>query len=64
MNATDPRMRRNFLLAAGLGAVVAAAAAEAPRVHSKNALPESGAKEKSGYRATPHILTYYKTTQF
>jgi hypothetical protein len=65
METIEPNARRNFLLAAslcGAGAVaVVAAAHTAPKVAAATAA--EGAKT-SGYRASPHILTYYKTTAF
>lgn len=56
--------RRKFLLAAGLGG--AGAAAIVAGVKGKKA-PASGSAQaattEDGYRATEHILKYYKTTQ-
>lgn len=56
--------RRKFLLAAGLGG--AGAAALVAGVKATDA-PASGSVESAaapdGYRATEHILKYYKTTQ-
>ena len=55
--------RRKFLLAAGLGS--AGAAALAVGVKGAKA-PEAAApagEGQDGYRATEHILKYYKTTQ-
>lgn len=56
--------RRKFLLAAGLGG--AGAAALVAGVKATHA-PASGSVEAAaapdGYRATEHILKYYKTTQ-
>ena len=56
--------RRKFLLAAGLGG--AGAAALVAGVKAKRASPAGGARAAAapdGYRATEHILKYYKTTQ-
>ena len=65
METIGTNARRNFLLAAtfgGAGAVVVAAAAHTgPRVIPASATAET---EKSGYRASPHVLTYYKTAGF
>ncbi|HEX4332163.1 MAG TPA: formate dehydrogenase [Usitatibacter sp.] len=56
--------RRKFLLAAGLGG--AGAAVLVAGVKAKDG-PASGSVEAAagpdGYRATEHILKYYKTTQ-
>jgi hypothetical protein len=55
--------RRNFLLAAGLGgagAVAVVAGALKPQQASKTA---ENAPAAQGYRATEHILKYYKTTE-
>jgi hypothetical protein len=65
METINADARRNFLLAASLGGaggvVVAAAAHLAPRVAATTPAVEP---QKSGYRASPHILTYYKSTEF
>jgi hypothetical protein len=65
VEAIKPNTRRNFLLAAslgGAGAVVAVATAHiGPQVAAATAPVKV---ERSGYRASPHILTYYKTTEF
>jgi hypothetical protein len=55
--------RRNFLLAAGLGAAIAATVVAAPSAHSEDA-PVAGrdADGACGYRASEHVLKYYKTT--
>jgi hypothetical protein len=64
MKTTKPTTRRNFLLAAGLGAggavAAVATAAKAPKVAS--AAPDTAAKS-DGYRASPHVMKYYKTTE-
>jgi hypothetical protein len=55
--------RRNFLLAAGVGGVGAAAAIVAGRPKTKVAAAEDTASDKgTSYRATEHVLKYYKTT--
>ena len=60
---TNSRSRRNFLLAAGLGsagAVAAVATTRKPKAAAGNTvLAEKG----DGYRATEHVLKYYKTTE-
>jgi hypothetical protein len=54
--------RRNFLLAAGAGGVVTAAAiaGKSPPAQPKKAVAESGSK---GYHLTEHIRKYYDTTK-
>lgn len=57
--------RRKFLLGAGLGtAGVAAALVARPGVATKQAeAAEPSAPGHDGYRATDHVLKYYKTTK-
>jgi hypothetical protein len=60
---TKSTNRRNFLLAAGLGgagAVAALTTAQKTRVAGEAAPP---ADKADGYRASAHILKYYKTTE-
>jgi hypothetical protein len=65
METTQPNPRRNFLLVAGLCGAGAAVVAATARIPSEAAaVVPVPAEEKSGYRASPHILTYYKTTEF
>ena len=54
--------RRDFLLAAGLGAAAAVTVAGAA---SRNAgIADSAAPKNSrGYRASPHVMKYYQTTE-
>jgi hypothetical protein len=54
--------RRNFLLAAGAGGVVTAAAivGKSPQTQPKKAEAVSGSK---GYHLTEHIRKYYDTTK-
>jgi hypothetical protein len=54
--------RRNFLLAAGAGGVVTAAAiaGKSPPAQPKKAVAASGSK---GYHLTEHIRKYYDTTK-
>ena len=57
--------RRKFLLGAGLGtAGVAAAIVSRPGVAPKHAEAQAPAAPASdGYRATDHVLKYYKTAK-
>jgi hypothetical protein len=55
--------RRKFLLAAGLGSAGAAAIAVGVKAGGAQGPAGGGAAEPEGYRATEHILKYYKTTQ-
>ena len=57
------KSRRNFLLAAGLGsagAVATVATLGKPKVAGETAQP---AEKSGGYRASEHVLKYYKTTE-
>ena len=64
MKTTKPNTRRNFLLAAGLGgAGVAAAVVSNARKGKKVAEAAPEADKPSGYRASEHVLKYYKTTE-
>jgi hypothetical protein len=65
METIEPNARRKFLLAASLGGAGAVAVAATAHIGPK-AAPTTAAEvpAKSGYRASPHILTYYKTTEF
>ena len=62
MKATKPSTRRNFLLAAGLGGAVAAAATggKGAPAGAQQASPQDPAR---GYRVTDHVRKYYKTTE-
>jgi hypothetical protein len=57
--------RRKFLLGAGLGtAGVAAALVARPGAAAKHAdATDAPGPGKDGYRATDHVLKYYKTTK-
>jgi hypothetical protein len=57
--------RRKFLLGAGLGtAGVAAALVTRPGATPKHAnAAEPAPAAQDGYRATDHVLKYYKTTE-
>jgi len=64
MKTINRTNRRNFLLAAGLGgAGVAAVVATGkhPGARSEKAAAADG--QPSGYRASEHVLKYYKTTK-
>jgi hypothetical protein len=64
MKTMKPSNRRNFLLAAGLGtAGVAAAVVATGKKPPAKAPPDAAAEAPSGYRASAHILKYYKTTE-
>ncbi len=56
--------RRNFLLAAGLGGAGAVAVVSGARkAQPAGTKTAAGAPAADGYRATDHILKYYKTTE-
>jgi hypothetical protein len=56
--------RRNFLLAAGIGGAGAVAvAAGARKAEHAGAKVAQDAPAEQGYRATEHVLKYYKTTE-
>jgi len=56
--------RRKFLLGAGLGtAGVAAALVSRPVAAPKVSAGEAEAAKPDGYRASEHVLKYYKTTE-
>ncbi len=65
MKTVKPATRRNFLLAAGLGGAGAVAAVAAARKQAEKAAGTDATVEAKtdGYRVTPHILKYYKTTE-
>jgi hypothetical protein len=65
MKKTIPQTnRRKFLLGAGLGtAGVAAAIATRSPLATKQAEAAPEPTQQDGYRASPHILKYYKTTE-
>jgi hypothetical protein len=65
METIKPNTRRNFLLAASLGGAGAIAAVATARIQPQvAAVAQIETQESSGYRASPHILKYYKTTEF
>ena len=55
--------RRNFLLAAGLGAGAAAAVVTATSKPKAAPGSDPAVDKASGYRLTEHIEKYYKTTK-
>jgi hypothetical protein len=56
--------RRKFLLGAGLGtAGVAAAIVARPGALPRKAAAAPEAVQQDGYRASAHVLKYYKTTE-
>lgn len=64
MKTEKPTTRRNFLLAAGLGSAGAVAVVATGRKPAgAKAKPEDSAQAGDGYRATDHVLKYYKTTE-
>jgi hypothetical protein len=64
MKTIKPTTRRNFLLAAGLGGAGAVAAVATARKQNTGATPaETTVAKGDGYRASPHIMKYYKTTE-
>ena len=65
MKTAKSTQRRNFLLAAGLGSAGVAAAIVAAGQKGKKVAEAAaaGSEAPSGYRATEHVLKYYKTTE-
>jgi hypothetical protein len=64
MKTVKPSTRRNFLLAAGLGTAGVAAAVVATGKKAPVAKAQADvAPASSGYRASEHVLKYYKTTE-
>ena len=57
--------RRKFLLGAGLGTagVAAAIVSRSGVAPTRAEAPEAGTPVSDGYRATDHVLKYYKTTK-
>ena len=54
--------RRNFLLAAGLGSAGAVVTLGKPKVKVAGETVQT-AEKSDGYRASAHVLKYYKTTE-
>ena len=63
MKTAKPTNRRNFLLAAGLGAGVAAAVATGKKPAPGREKIAAAQAQPSGYHVTEHIQKYYKTTE-
>lgn len=64
MKTMKPTNRRNFLLAAGLGATGAAAIVVAGSRKAASAGKIAAARaQPSGYHDSEHIQKYYKTTK-
>ena len=63
MPHTTTMGRREFLRSAGLGAAAAAAAAAAAGRRIPSRAGEAVPERSSGYRASPHILKYYRTAE-
>ena len=63
MKTKSTTNRRKFLLAAGLGGAGAAVVAIGKAGHAPQPTQAAAPDEAAGYRATEHILKYYKTTQ-
>ena len=56
--------RRQFLMAAGVGGVGAAAAVLGARtVAGDNAATQTGPAKAKGYQLTEHVRNYYRTTR-
>jgi hypothetical protein len=63
MKPTKNAQRRNFLLAAGLGGAGVATVLVAGRKAKGVQTAAPALAEPTGYRATAHVLKYYKTTE-
>ena len=64
MESIGSSSRRDFLLAAGLGgAGVAAAVAGVASKVKKVAVDAPHVAQGDSYRASPHVMKYYKTTE-
>jgi hypothetical protein len=64
MQATKSMRRRDFLLATGLGSAAAVAAVAGSRGRPAAKLASAaGVKGADGYRASEHVMKYYKTTE-
>jgi hypothetical protein len=64
MQTSEANTRRNFLLAASLGGVGAIAVIAAPRVRfDAGPATKADAPGPSGYRATAHVMKYYRTAE-
>jgi hypothetical protein len=64
MKSTRNAQRRNFLLAAGVGGAGVATALVAGRKAKPAAKAAGSASDgRTAYRASAHVLKYYKTTE-
>ena len=64
MPVTKTMRRREFLMASGAGGAAAVAAVAGAKAVSPAKAPAlSPSNETSGYRASEHVLKYYKTTE-
>jgi hypothetical protein len=64
MERTKSMRRRDFLLATGAGSAAAVAAVVGTPRRSPAKLGSAAAvKETEGYRASEHVMKYYKTTE-
>jgi hypothetical protein len=62
MKSTGVSSRRDFLLAAGLGAA-ASMAAVGTQWRKPGATNEVAHEHSHGYRTSPHVMKYYQTTK-
>jgi hypothetical protein len=60
---TKSTSRRNFLLAAGLGGAGAVAGVATLRKSKETGGASPASDKAQGYRASEHVLKYYKTTE-
>lgn len=61
---TPNQRRRQLLLALGLGGAGAAAAlTKADKTLPAQATPAAETEQTKGYRASAHVLNYYRTTK-
>jgi hypothetical protein len=62
MRVIGTSSRRDFLLAAGLGAAAAATAIGTGR-RTPFVAGDAAPRPLDGYRASPHVMKYYQTTE-
>jgi hypothetical protein len=64
MNERTKRLsRRNFLLTAGAGGAVAAAAIVAKSTSPSATSPDKNKRATRGYQSSEHVNNYYRTTK-
>ena len=63
MKTVKPASRRNFLLAAGVGGAGVVAAVATGGKDKPAATNPAAPEARKGYRASEHVLKYYKTTE-